>query len=88
MNCGAIEFKESKWTSMYEGEAIDLMIWLDNNLEPGYNIYRLATGNTYFVGDSDTLFEDGCLNKKYPIYEILQMNETFSLNRTVSTLNL
>ena len=88
MNSGAIKFSEPKWVSMHSAYAVDLMIWLDNNLEPGYTIYKLPTGETYFVGESETLFETLTFNQKYPIYEILHENAKFSLRKTLSSFNL
>lgn len=88
MNSGAIEFSESKWTSNNYGNPIDLMEWLNENLEPGYQIFKLATDKTYFVGESNTLFDSIDYNKKYPIYNIKFSGIDFRLDKTMGILHL
>lgn len=88
MNSGAIEFNESKWVSNEHGDPLEVMIWLNDNLEPGYQIFKFNTDKTYFVGESNTLFDSPTNNKEYNVYDIRHNKNTFKLRKTVSTLHV
>lgn len=77
MNSGAIKFSEKHWQSMSPEAAVELMYWLDTNMEPGYQIIKSGTGHHYFVGDSDSLFMRDCQNQRYDIYNLIVVGKEF-----------
>lgn len=71
MNSGAIKFSEKLWQTMQPAEAVELMYWLNSNMDPGYQIIRSNAGHCYFVGESNTLFTRSCSNQQYDIYNLI-----------------
>lgn len=77
MNSGAIKFSEKLWQTMRPDAAVDLMHWLNSNMEPGYQIIRSNGGYCYFVGESDTLFIKNCQNQQYDVYNLVISDSSF-----------
>jgi hypothetical protein len=77
LNSGAIKFSESAWLSMEPNRSVDIMCWLNDNLEPGYQVIKLASGIAYFVGDSDILFLNHSANEEYDVYNIKIKDDKF-----------
>lgn len=78
MNSGAIKFSENIWRSMPIPQAVELMVWLDKNLEPGYQIIMTGHEYCYFVGSSNQLFNKESLNQSFDVYNLQITDNSFS----------